>query len=57
MIIVPTRDLGVQVTMLMYQLLGGSLNRGHVPGTPGNMFNYSGPRGIKVSMPQPHVRV
>ncbi|KAL6770738.1 hypothetical protein ACKKBF_B32455 [Auxenochlorella protothecoides x Auxenochlorella symbiontica] len=47
-IIVPTRDLGVQVTMLMYQLLGGSLNRGHVPGTPGNMFNYSGPRGIKV---------
>ena len=48
MIVVPTKELGVQTVMLIYKLFGGSLNSG-IPGDPTNMFSYSGPRGIKVS--------
>jgi hypothetical protein len=47
-IVVPTRELGVQTVMLIYKLLGGSINSG-IPGDPTNMFAYSGPRGIRVS--------
>jgi hypothetical protein len=47
LLIVPTRELGVQVVMLVYKLFGGSLNPG-VPGERANMFRYEGPRGIKV---------
>lgn len=46
-IVVPTRELGVQIVMLAFKLLGGSVNAG-VPGEASNMFAYSGPRGIKV---------
>ncbi|KAL4447639.1 hypothetical protein ABPG75_004858 [Micractinium tetrahymenae] len=46
-IVVPTRELGVQVVMLIYRLFGGSVNQG-VPGQGGNMFGYHGPRGLKV---------
>lgn len=47
MIIVPTRELGVQVAMLTFKLFGGSTNAG-IPGQRTNMFHYDGPRGIKV---------
>lgn len=47
MIIVPTKELGVQTVMLIYKLFGGSVHSG-VPGDPTNMFSYSGPRGMKV---------
>lgn len=47
MVIVPHRELGVQIAMLVYRLFGGSVNAG-VPGAAANMFNYFGPRGIKV---------
>lgn len=47
LIIVPTRELGVQVVMLVYKLFGGSVNPG-VPGERANMFRYQGPRGLKV---------
>jgi DEAD/DEAH box helicase/UvrB/uvrC motif len=47
LIIVPTRELGVQAVMLIYKLYGGSINPG-VPGERANMFRYHGPRGLKV---------
>ena len=47
LIVVPTRELVVQTTMLAYKLTGGSISRG-VPGDRGNMFNYAGPQGITV---------
>ena len=47
LIVVPTRELGVQLVMLVYRLYGGSVNQG-VPGLAGNMFEFQGPRGLKV---------
>ena len=46
-IMVPTRELGVQIVMLIYKLFGGSVNS-QVPGDAANMFTYTGPRGLKV---------
>ena len=46
-IIVPTRELGVQTVMLIYKLFGGAVNS-QVPGDAANMFTYQGPRGLKV---------
>ena len=47
LIVVPTRELGVQIAMIVYKLFGGNINPG-IPGIAGNMFSYSGPRGLKV---------
>lgn len=47
LVVVPTRELGVQVVMLTYKLFGGSVNPG-IPGERANMFRYQGPRGLKV---------
>ena len=47
LLVVPTRELGVQIAMLVFKLFGGSVNPG-IPGSSGNMFRYVGPRGIKV---------
>ena len=49
-VLVPTRELGVQTVMLAYKLWGGSVNPG-VPGLAGNMFSYNGPRGMKARRP------
>lgn len=46
-VVVPTRELGVQLVMLTYKLFGGSVNFG-IPGERANMFRYHGPRGLKV---------
>ena len=46
-IVVPTRELGVQVVMLIFRLFGGSVNQG-LPGAGANMFTYLGPRGLTV---------
>ncbi|DBA95016.1 hypothetical protein WJX77_005449 [Trebouxia sp. C0004] len=46
-IMVPTRELGVQIVMLIYKLYGGAVNS-QVPGDAANMFTYNGPRGLKV---------
>lgn len=47
LVLVPTRELGVQIVMLVYKLFGGSVNAG-VPGESSNMFAFTGPRGLKV---------
>ncbi len=44
----PTLELGVQITLLVYKLFGGNPGSGRVPGEAANMFRYSGPRGAKV---------
>jgi len=59
MIVVPTRELGVQVSMLAYRLLGGGLGNPtlqpfshpsrHQPGNAANMFTYRGPRDVRVA--------
>ena len=46
-IVVPTRELGVQIVMLIFRLFGGSFNQG-LPGAGANMFTYLGPRGLMV---------
>lgn len=48
-IMVPTRELGVQIVMLIYKLFGGAVNS-QVPGDAANMFTYTGPRGLKVGV-------
>ena len=56
-IMVPTRELGVQIVMLIYKLFGGSVNS-QVPGDAANMFTYTGPRGLKVfaaNQPSMHI--
>ena len=47
MVIVPQRELGVQICLLIYKLFGGSLSS-RLPGDQANMFTYTGPRGLKV---------
>mmetsp|Transcript_6485 Transcript_6485/g.13778 ORF Transcript_6485/g.13778 Transcript_6485/m.13778 type:complete len:800 (+) Transcript_6485:188-2587(+) len=49
LIVVPTRELGIQIAMLLYELVGGSVNKDPTE-TKGkaNMFKYKGPKGIRV---------
>ena len=47
MVVVPQRELGVQICLLIYKLFGGSLSS-RLPGDQANMFTYTGPRGLKV---------
>lgn len=59
LIVVPTRELGVQVSMLCYRLLGGGTTNPtlqpyshpsrYVAGGKANMFSYQGPRNVKVA--------
>jgi len=59
LIVVPTRELGVQVSMLCYRLLGGGTTNPTLqpythpsrfaPGGKANMFSYAGPRHVKVA--------
>ena len=51
MIVVPSRELGAQMALLLYKLLGGQTSRtleGFVPGSRQNMFKYRGPKNVKV---------
>ena len=59
LVVVPTRELGVQVSMLCYRLLGGGNTNPtlqpynhpsrYQPGGKANMFSYVGPRHVKVA--------
>ena len=46
-VLVPNRELGVQIALLVYKLFGGSIAQG-IPGSRDNMFRYTGPRGLQV---------
>jgi superfamily II DNA/RNA helicase len=49
LIVVPTRELGVQIALLLYQLVGG--NKKNSPTERSgkkNMFQYKGPKGVKI---------
>jgi superfamily II DNA/RNA helicase len=49
LIVVPTRELGVQTAMLLYELVGGSIKKdaNEIRGKA-NMFKYKGPKGIRI---------
>jgi superfamily II DNA/RNA helicase len=50
LIVVPTRELGVQTALLLYELVGGSLKREATDFSgEKNMFKYKGPRGVKIA--------
>ena len=46
-VLVPSRELGVQTALLVYKLFGGSVSQG-IPGNRSNMFRYCGPRNLQV---------
>ena len=45
LVVVPSRELTIQTVMLAFRMFGGNVNVG-VPGDPGNILNYKGPKGI-----------
>jgi len=49
LIVVPTRELGVQTALLLYELVGGSTKKTatEMAGLK-NMFKYKGPKGVKI---------
>ncbi|KAL3917021.1 MAG: hypothetical protein SGILL_004909, partial [Bacillariaceae sp.] len=49
LIVVPTRELGIQTAMLVYELVGGSIKKDptDIRGKA-NMFKYKGPKGVRV---------
>jgi len=47
LIVVPTRELGVQHVMLAWRLLGGNISR-RMPGDSANMYSYTGPQGVQL---------
>jgi superfamily II DNA/RNA helicase len=49
LIVVPTRELGIQTAMLLYELVGGSIKKDptDIRGKA-NMFKYKGPKGVRV---------
>eukprot|EP00550_Attheya_septentrionalis_P006500 CAMPEP_0198286092 /NCGR_PEP_ID=MMETSP1449-20131203/5246_1 /TAXON_ID=420275 /ORGANISM="Attheya septentrionalis, Strain CCMP2084" /LENGTH=773 /DNA_ID=CAMNT_0043983723 /DNA_START=295 /DNA_END=2619 /DNA_ORIENTATION=- len=49
LIVVPTRELGVQTALLLFELVGGSTKRtAQESSGMKNMFKYKGPKGIKI---------
>ena len=49
LIVVPTRELGVQTALLLYECVGGSTKKTmtELPGLA-NSFKYKGPKGVKI---------
>ncbi len=47
LVVVPTRELGIQHVMLAWRLLGGNTSA-RMPGDRANMFAYRGPQGVLV---------
>lgn len=47
LVLVPTLELGAQLALLCYRLLGGNISARR-PGDSANIYRYRGPRGVKV---------
>eukprot|EP00529_Nitzschia_sp_RCC80_P009394 CAMPEP_0113447038 /NCGR_PEP_ID=MMETSP0014_2-20120614/4029_1 /TAXON_ID=2857 /ORGANISM="Nitzschia sp." /LENGTH=768 /DNA_ID=CAMNT_0000338175 /DNA_START=35 /DNA_END=2341 /DNA_ORIENTATION=+ /assembly_acc=CAM_ASM_000159 len=50
LIVVPTRELGVQTAMMLYELIGGNIKKDptEIRGKA-NMFKYKGPKGVRIA--------
>lgn len=49
MIVVPTRELGVQIALLLFELVGGNKKDSATERSgKKNMFRYKGPKGVKI---------
>lgn len=49
LIVVPTRELGVQIALLLFQLVGGNTKSSPTERSGRkNMFKYKGPKGVKI---------
>jgi len=49
LIVVPTRELGVQIALLLYQLVGGNIKKKATEKAGKmSMFRYQGPKGVKI---------
>lgn len=48
LIVVPTRELGVQTAMLLYEMIGGNVKKEAAEIRGKAMFKYKGPKGIRI---------
>jgi superfamily II DNA/RNA helicase len=50
LIVVPTRELGVQIALQLYQLVGGNLKDSatQMSSSKSNMFKFKGPKGVRI---------
>jgi len=49
LIVVPTRELGVQIALLLFELVGGNRKQSATERSgKRNMFKYKGPKGVKI---------
>lgn len=49
LIVVPTRELGVQIALLLFELVGGNKKQSPTERSgKRNMFKYKGPKGVKI---------
>lgn len=49
LIVVPSKELGIQTAMLLYQLVGGSVKDSpNASSGRANMFRYKGPKGMRI---------
>jgi len=49
LVVVPTKELGVQTAMILYELIGGNIKKDatEIRGKA-NMFKYKGPKGVRI---------
>jgi len=51
LIVVPTRELGVQISLLLFQLVGGTVKKSateRLTRKKNPLYNYKGPKGVKI---------
>merc|ERR1711965_1157633 len=48
MVLCPSRELGAQVGLQLYGLLGGNIRQDYSPDDRLSVFNFRGPRGMRI---------